>query len=282
MRNSGILAAGRSLAVLLALLAGGCARTMPEGTSRAQMLRASALDPNDSLESFNRGVLNVNVAIYNGVQRPLAGAYVKVVPEVVRSKLEASRRNLDEPRIFVNNLLQLRGEAAYKTFGRFLVNSTLGIGGLIDVATEGGLPRQTGDFGQTLYVWGVQSGPYVVLPLLGPSTVRDAFGTVIDTVGDPGGYAVGRVGGPWATLGVGAYGQFIAGAEFDDVLAGSIDPYPRLRSIYLQKRAAQLGDAVGVTINPPTEPNAALESPPPPARPAANAKRKRNAAARRR
>ena len=261
MTIAGLTSFSRAGLVALAFGLGGCAATMAEGPQRANMLRATALDLNDPLEPFNRSVLNLNVAIYNTVERPIAGIYVAVVPGTIREKLSAGVNNLDEPRIFINNLLQLRGEAAYKTFGRFLINSTLGLGGIVDVATEGGLKRQTGDFGQTLYVWGVSSGPYLVLPLIGPSNFRDAVGTGVDAIGDPASYAIGRVGGPWSTVGVGAFSKFNRAGEFDDVLAGSIDPYPRLRSIYLQKRASELGDAVGITINPQTEPTPVVVAP---------------------
>jgi phospholipid-binding lipoprotein MlaA len=245
-----------AVAVSLALATAGCATVDANNPQREQMLRATALDTTDPLEPTNRGVLNANVALYRGVERPLIGAYQFAVPAILRDRVTDGINNLGEPRIFVNNLLQLRVESASKTLGRFVLNSTVGIGGLIDVATLAGLPRQTGDFGQTLYVWGVSSGPYLVLPIFGPSTVRDAFGKAVDEVTDPGGYGVGRVAGTWASVGVGATGDIGETADLDDILVGSLDPYPRLRSFYLQKRASELGNAVGITVNPQTEPAA--------------------------
>ena len=239
------------LAVTLALP--GCANLMQNSVERDRMLRASAIDGSDPYEQTNRAIFRANTAVYDVALRPVAGAYIKVVPQVVRSRISSGINNLEEPRILANNILQLRPLSAYKTFGRFMINSTLGIGGLFDVATMGGLERQTGDFGQTLYVYGVSSGPYVVLPIFGPSTIRDTVGKVVDEGADPGGYAIQRVGGLWPTLGIGVVGSLERIEGLDDVEAGSLDPYLRLRSVYLQKRASELGSAVGIAIAPGTE-----------------------------
>ena len=214
------------------------------------MLRATAIDPSDPYEKSNRAIFDANNVVYDFALRPVAGVYITAVPPIVRNRISSGINNLEEPRVFANDVLQLRPISAYKTFGRFVVNSTLGIGGLFDVATWGGLERQTGDFGQTLYVWGASSGPYLVLPIFGPSTVRDTVGKIVDEVADPGSYAVGRVGGTWPTLGIGVIGALERIDGLDDVEAGSIDPYLRLKSVYLQKRAAELGDAVGVSVTP--------------------------------
>lgn len=237
-------------ALLGALAVGGCANMMPESQERAQMLRANALDPSDPYEQTNRAVFNFNNAVYNVSFRPVGAVYMKVVPTIVRNRISSGINNLDEPRIFVNDVLQGRGSAAYKTFGRFLINSTLGVGGLFDIATMGGIERQTGDFGQTLYVYGVASGPYVVMPILGPATVRDGFGRIVDQVGDPSSYGIERVAGIWPTIAIGVVGSLERIDGLQEVEASSLDPYLRLRSIYLQKRASELGNAVGLTITP--------------------------------
>ncbi len=240
----------KAVAVALTVGVSGCANMMADGPQRAELLRANALDPVDTYEATNRAIFNANEVIYDYSLRPLAGAYLFIVPAVIRNRITAGISNLEEPNVFINDLLQARVESAYRTFGRFLVNSTLGVGGIFDVATLGGLKRQTGDFGQTLFVWGVSSGAYRVIPVLGPSTPRDAFGKLVDAAIDPGGYAIARVGGFFPSLGIG----IISGVEgidgLSDVEAGSLDPYLRLRSIYLQKRAADLSDAVGIPVGP--------------------------------
>ena len=137
------------------------------------MLQASAVDTSDPLEPMNKVFLQGNLLLYKRVERPAAGVYMAVVPGVLRDRVSAGLDNLEEPRIFINDVLQGRPQSAATTLGRFLLNSTFGIGGLFDWATMSGMPRQTGDFGQTLYVWGADSGPYLVIPILGPATLRD-------------------------------------------------------------------------------------------------------------
>jgi phospholipid-binding lipoprotein MlaA len=221
---------------------------------RTQMLQASALDTTDPLEPMNQVFLQGNLLLYKGIERPVAGVYKMVVPSVVRDRVSAGVDNLEEPRIFINDVLQGRSQSAATTLGRFLLNSTFGIGGLFDWATMSGLPRQSGDFGQTLYVWGVGSGPYVVIPIMGPATIRDGVGKVVDPEINPSLYAIAHFGGVWPTIGIAGFMAIEQAGGLDDVLAGSLDVYPRLRSIYLQKRASELGEAIGVTINPQTEP----------------------------
>ena len=131
-------------------------------------------DPN---EQFNRGVLHVNQVVLD----PPA-TVIKSVPGVIRDRFQDLDANLKEPRVFANDVLQGRLNAAGITAGRFIFNSLFGLGGLFDVAAQGGLPQQTGDFGQTLFVWGVPAGSYTVAPYFGPSTQRDGIGGVVDLV----------------------------------------------------------------------------------------------------
>ena len=130
-------------------------------------------DPN---EQFNRGVLHVNQVVLDP-----AATVVKSVPGVFRDRLQDLDANLKEPRVLANDILQARWNAAGITIGRIIFNTTFGLGGLFDVATAGGLPQQTGDFGQTMFVWGVPAGTYVVTPYYGPSTQRDSIGGAVDT-----------------------------------------------------------------------------------------------------
>jgi phospholipid-binding lipoprotein MlaA len=237
-------------AVALSLLAGGCARVMPEASHRMEILQAAAPDRPDPLEKSNRSALRANKFFNDVAVSPLAKGYRTIVPEVVRTRVSNVAGNLSEPRIFANDLLQLRVAAAATTLGRFVSNSTVGLAGMFDVATDMGLPKQTGDFGQTLFVWGLDSGPYVVLPVFGPSTVRDGIGFVVDSVLDPANQTLAPVVGIWPIVGVQAADGLENAELLDDLEAGSLDSYERLRSVYLQQRASELGEAAGVKVEP--------------------------------
>lgn len=141
---------------------------------------ATELDPRDPWESWNRKVFQVNDTLDRWALRPVAKGYQKVTPQPVRNSVRNVFNNLGEPKNLVNNLLQGKLHAAGVDTSRFLFNSTFGVLGLFDVASKMGLQRNDEDFGQTLGKWGVGSGPYVVLPLLGPSTLRDAPALVPD------------------------------------------------------------------------------------------------------
>jgi phospholipid-binding lipoprotein MlaA len=196
-------------------------------------------DPN---EQFNRGVLHLNQVVLD----PPA-TVVKSVPGMIRNRFEDLDANLKEPRVLANNILQGRLNAAGITIGRIIFNTTFGLGGLFDVATQGGLPQQTGDFGQTMFVWGVPAGSYTVTPYFGPSTQRDAIGGIVDTVGDPVGWVVGGIwiGWPWS-VGSGALSAVAHLAQWKQAESASVDFYPFLRSSYYQTRRNQLREAVGL------------------------------------
>ena len=148
------------LAVLMFALLQGCA-TGPNA------------NPKDPLEPFNRGVAKFNDAVDKAVLKPVAQGYVDVTPDIVRKGVGNFFNNLSDAWSFVNNVLQLKGEAAGDSLARVITNTMLGLGGLVDFATPLNIERHREDFGQTLGYWGVPSGPYLVLPILGPSTVRD-------------------------------------------------------------------------------------------------------------
>ena len=166
-----------AITIALPVIVGACAATPRDASLPLQ-------DPN---EQANRQVLAMNQEML----RPVAETVQKVVPRPVHDRLHDFNSNLKEPRIFLNNVLQGRLDAAVKTAGRFAVNTTFGIGGLVDLASLEGLPQQSGDFGQTLFVWGVGEGPYMVRPYFGPTTTRDAVGDVVDRFGDPVGLLTG-------------------------------------------------------------------------------------------
>lgn len=141
-------------------------------------------DPRDPLESYNRSMTNFNEQVDAMVLKPVATAYKEVTPAPVRTGVSNFFGNLGDVWSFVNNVLQLRGEAAASSFMRVNVNTFMGLGGLLDIASELGIDRYKQDFGLTLGRWGVGTGPYLVLPILGPSTVRDTFALPVDMKGN--------------------------------------------------------------------------------------------------
>lgn len=158
-------------ALLVLFLLGGCA-TGPSA------------NPRDPLEPFNRGVYKFNDAVDTAVLKPVATAYRDVLPAPVRRGVSNFFGNLEDAWSFVNNALQLKGRAAVDSLVRFGVNTFIGLGGILDVADEMNIEKHTKDFGHTLGYWGVAPGPYLVLPLLGPSTLRDTVALPVDMWGD--------------------------------------------------------------------------------------------------
>lgn len=212
---------------------------------------AAAGEPiDDPLEGLNRVVFTLNDAVDTLIVRPVAAVYGFVTPVVVKQAVGRFYDNLKSPVILANDLLQGEFGAGATTLGRFAVNSTAGVGGLLDVATGIGLPGHDADFGQTLHVYGLGPGPYLVLPLMGPSTLRDATGQVVDGFLDPLGYVL-----PFeARLGLTA-GKAISKREeimdpLDQLRLGSLDYYAALRGAYYQRRAAELGLTGGAPTAP--------------------------------
>ena len=219
--------------VLLAAL-GACAQ--PEGREGF-----AAADP---YEGANRFFHENNVRLDRFVLRPAALTYDYVTPTLFKHMIGNGLSHIDLPRGFANNLLQGEGEAALDTLGRFTINTLLGAGGLLDPAREFGLRKEATDFGITLGKYGVGEGFYLVLPLLGPSTVRDAGGFVVDKAFDPmtyvGIYTAAEGAGPAVTL-TGIIDQRDRRGDFiDQVLYESVDSYVTLRSAYLQRRRSQI------------------------------------------
>ncbi len=221
----------------------------------AGMQRDASLPVNDPNEQTNRQIFGLNQALL----RPPATAIKTAVPGPVLNRLRDLDANLKEPRIFANNILQGRFGAAGITLGRMIFNTTFGIGGLFDVASTGGLPQQTGDFGQTLFVWGVTEGPYVVRPYFGPSTMRDSFGGTVDTVLDPVGWTLGGFFGWGWTIGASGLDATVHLGDLKQAEDSSIDFYSFLRSDYYQSRRADLREGLGL---PPVTESPATISPP--------------------
>jgi phospholipid-binding lipoprotein MlaA len=194
-------------------------------------------------------VFEFNMTVDRALLEPTARAYRAIVPGVVRDRVRSFIDNLAEPRIFVNDVLQGRGDAAGITFARFFVNTTAGLGGLFDQATDGGLPRQSGDFGQTLYAWGLQDGAYLVLPFFGPSNVRDAAGLGVDLYTTPPTNVLGgenAQGVEWGMAIVDGIDQRERNIEvIDEIKKSALDLYSHMRSLWRQHRATQLREARG-------------------------------------
>jgi len=197
----------------------------------------------DPLESSNRKLFAFNRQVDKWILDPVTKAYRYAVPKPVRVALSRVFINLGSTKTLVNDVLQLEWVDASVTTGRFLVNTTLGVGGLFDVAAEFGLEGHESDFGQTLALAAVPSGPYIVLPLLGPGTVRDGLGTVIDGFFQPTFYIIGPanllVGPTEILLYSGSSGISIRDRHFLELKAleeSSVDFYSALRNGYYQQR----------------------------------------------
>jgi len=214
------------IGLLLALTLGGCA-TLSEGAAR---------DPNDPFERTNRAVFDASLAIDKAFTKPIAIAYRGILPMPVRDSVRNFLNNLSTVPIFANDLLQGQVERAGITLARGFVNTTFGIGGLFEVAQDAGLPRHYEDFGQTLAVWGVGEGPYLVIPFIGPATVRDVTGRVVDLFMDPFTYV--QWGDeetyiPWVRIGVDNLDLRARNIEtLDEIENSSADFYAAVRDLY--------------------------------------------------
>ncbi len=253
----------RAVALAIPLLFAAC----------ASVPRDASLPLTDPNEEMNRHIMKANQEIL----RPAAVVVDAAIPGPVHDRLRDFNSNLKEPRIFVNDVLQGRVEAAAHTTARFAMNSVFGLAGLWDIATREGLPQESGDFGQTLFVWGVPAGPYLVRPWLGPATARDAAGSVVDMFADPVGYAIGsRV---WLSVGQSGLDAAEKLGQLKQAEDASIDFYSFVRSAYYQQRRAELREAIGqqnmvdspALDDPDAEPAPAA---PPPAAPPKKKKKK--------
>jgi phospholipid-binding lipoprotein MlaA len=196
--------------------------------------------PNDPFEGTNRTMLTFNLGLSRHVFDPMIRGYRFTVPEPARRGIRRVFTNFKTPSTLVNDLLQLRFKDAAQTLGRFVLNTTLGFGGIFDVGIEAGWEHHESDFGQTLGRLGVGSGPYLVVPIMGPNTIRDGFGGVVDLFFQPLTYLVG----PIESIVLGVSGGFTTLDARDSALKAledsSVDFYAALRSAYLQSRAAHI------------------------------------------
>ncbi|GAA4877002.1 VacJ family lipoprotein [Ferrimonas pelagia] len=208
-------------------------------------IEESYKDPRDPIEPFNRWVWDLNYLYLDRyIVRPVVHVYADYVPRPAQNGVENFVRNLDEPFSAVNNLLQLKPAWAANATARFLINSTIGVVGLMDVATEMGLERKQDQFGEVLGYWGVPDGPYLMLPVLGPSSVRDEAGDVVDKLYFPHSlFNFWQAAGRWTLDGLATRSKLI---EQEALLDSSLDPYAFTREAYFQYIEFQLYDG-----NPP-------------------------------
>jgi phospholipid-binding lipoprotein MlaA len=217
------------LTAVLVLLLSGCAAVPP-----------GPRDARDPLERFNRSMYRFNDVVDRGVARPVAVAYTKVTPRPVRKGISNFLSNFSYPVVIANDLLQAKGRQALRDTGRLVVNTTVGIGGLFDPASRWGLAANNEDFAQTLGRWGVPAGPYLMLPVLGPSTVTDTVGRIGDQFVEPRTYVTGPANRVlWGLNILDARAGLL---ETDQVIRRAFDPYVFVRNAYLQRRAFQIHD----------------------------------------
>lgn len=219
------------LSLLAALLLSGCASTSNK----------------DPLEGLNRGIYKFNDVADKAVVKPIAGAYKGVMPSPVRTGVSNFFSNLGEVVTVINDLLQFKFDKAMTDAGRFAINTTFGIGGLVDWASMDGIEKRQEDFGQTLAYWGWKDSAYLVLPLLGPSTLRDTGGLIVDSaVFDPIYYVDDARDRNQLLLvkAIDKRSQYLPGSDLLDEAA--LDPYIFMRDAYLQRRDHLVSDGEGV------------------------------------
>jgi len=220
-----------TLIALIPLFLSGCATT------------SDFADPRDPWEGFNRGMFTFNDDVDAAFVRPIAKGYKAITPAPIDQGITNFFLNLADFNSAVNNLLQFKLERSANDFGRLAINSTIGILGFIDVASNMNLPKHSEDFGQTLGVWGFQPGPYVVLPFLGPSSVRDAIGLVPDWYMAPIRWIPTSTAVTWGTLGlwfIDRRADLLGASRVLEMAA--LDPYEFIRDAYLQKREYDVFD----------------------------------------
>jgi phospholipid-binding lipoprotein MlaA len=231
--------AALTAAAALALSLAGCATQPPASDPDAV---AEYQQTNDPLEPTNRVLYAVNDGLDSVLLRPLAVGYTYAVPVFVRARVHDALDNLNNPVLLANDILQTNPRRAGDTLMRFVINSTVGGAGLFDVATDWGYPEHDSDFGVTLAVWGLPEGPFLYLPVLGPSNPRDATGFGVDIAMDPLTW-IGK-GTVVTDLGYVHYGLTAVDAragllgQLDTIKQQALDPYATFRSLYRQHRAS--------------------------------------------
>lgn len=223
------------------LLALGACATRPPASDQAAVQEFN--ENNDPLEPANRVSYAINNGLDTYVLAPVARGY-RYIPAVIRNPIHNVLENLTTPVLFINDVIQTKPRRAGDTFMRFVINTTAGVGGLFDVATDWGYPSHSTDFGVTMALWGVPDGPFLFLPVLGPSNPRDATGYGVDLLFDPLTYAPtghGLVTADYARFGVGVVDtRERLLDQIDSIKKTALDPYATFRSLYRQNRASQI------------------------------------------
>lgn len=209
---------------------------------------ATPYNRKDPLEPLNRKIYKFNDTVDKAVLKPVAKGYQSVVPLPFRVMIGNFFSNLDDVVVVVNDLFQLKGKQAFSDAGRVFINSTLGFAGLVDVAGPSGYPKHNEDFGQTLGYWGIENGPYLVLPFLGPSTLRDGMGDVVDWQFYPV-YRTHDMARKNSLVAINAVDKRAGLLNGENILMqAALDPYVFIREAYLQHRRNLVYDG-----NPPLE-----------------------------
>jgi|GEM_PF-306612 len=235
-----LVAVALPLALALPLVVAGCAKVPPASDPDAL---ADYKANNDPLEPTNRFFYRVQDAILVNALTPAARGYQAAVPTPVRGGIHNMLNNIGLPVQWVNDVLEAQPRRAGDSFMRFTLNSTIGIGGIFDVAGSLGYPDHNADGGSTLAIWGAPPGPYLYLPLFGPSGVRDGIGRGIDTAANPLTYVSfdGSNTLNWSQFGLGALDQTSRHlGDIQQVKADALDPYATFRSLYRQLRESQV------------------------------------------
>ncbi|MGD9597801.1 MAG: VacJ family lipoprotein [Steroidobacteraceae bacterium] len=207
-------------------------------------------DPRDPLEKFNRTMYTMNDALDRAIARPAARTYRRITPTVVQTGVSNFWSNATYPSTIVNQFLQGKPREGLSDLGRFVLNTVAGVGGLFDPATAAGLDKNDEDFGQTLAKWGVRSGPYLMLPLLGPSSLRDGVGKVPDRFVDPVHY-VDDWRWQWGLDGLRLLERRARLLPATDTLKDVYDPYSFIRNVWFQQRDYAIHD--GNVAPPPAD-----------------------------
>lgn len=254
-------AAGRRHAAAGLTLAAGLLGLAPAAlAARQDPAPAGTVSANDPLGGFNRGAFKVGMGLDKVLLAPVVHGYKAVTPKPVRDRVSSAVYNLGEPNTVINQVLQGKPKRAMRATTRFIVNSTVGVLGLFDVASKMHLPRRDSDFGQTFGYYGAGPGAYIYVPLMGPLNVRDGIGRALDIATDPVGAVAGGIGTDFgkARLGVTILDVRTQADPAFHALKDSADPYVTVRSAYGQYREAFVREATGEAEDLPD-----FDAPPP-------------------